>query len=584
MRSISRIAAFCGAALSIAMPIHSQERTQARSMVISKHGIAATSQTLASQAAAQVLERGGTAMDAAIAANAVLGVVEPMSCGIGGDLFVIYWDAKTGKLTGLNASGWAPRGLTIEFLKSEGRYSMPQEGIQSVTVPGCVNGWEKLHRRFGKLSWRELFQPAIYYADNGFPVTEIIQDTWRAAAGKLSSDDAGRQIFLPEGKPPNVGQIFRNRHLAAAYKLIAAQGAAAFYKGDVARAILKTSTRLGGKMSADDLAEFDSEWVDPVSTDYRGWRIYELPPNSQGIAALEMLNILETFPLFNYSPSTLDDLHLKIEAQKLAYEDLRRYVADPHFAQVPTGGMTSKGYARERAALIHRDEANCTAAPGKPPATAGDTIYLSVVDREGNIASLIQSVYLSFGSGVAVDEFGFHLQNRAALFEFDPAHPNALQPRKRPLHTIIPAFMEKDHIHIGFGIMGGYNQAQAHAQFVSNLVDHNMNIQAALEAPRFTKLTFGGCDVMIENRVPAAVREALSARGHNLEVLGDFSGWMGGGQVVLHDSETQVNYGASSPRKDGAAVPEAPPYSNATGSACSSNSPCSGVLVYIHKP
>src|SRR5450755_78740 len=238
MRSISKIAAFCSAALSIAMPIHSQERTQARSMVISKHGIAATSQTLASQAAAQVLERGGTAMDAAIAANAVLGVVEPMSCGIGGDLFVIYWDAKTGKLTGLNASGWAPHGLTIEFLKSEGRYSMPQEGIQSVTVPGCVNGWEKLHKRFGKLSWRELFQPAIYYAENGFPVTEIIQDTWRAAAGKLSSDDAGRQIFLPEGKPPNVGQIFRNRHLAAAYKLIAAQGAAAFYKGDVARAIL----------------------------------------------------------------------------------------------------------------------------------------------------------------------------------------------------------------------------------------------------------------------------------------------------------------------------------------------------------
>jgi gamma-glutamyltranspeptidase/glutathione hydrolase len=529
-------------------------------MVISQHGIAATSQTLASQAAAQILARGGSAIDAAIAANALLGLVEPNSCGIGGDLFVIYWDAKTGQLTGLNASGWAPRGLTIDFLKSEGRFTMPQAGIQSVTVPGCVDGWEKLHKRFGKLSWRELFQPAIYYAENGFPVTELIREAWKESTAKLSGDEGGRTIFLPEGKPPEVGQIFRNRRLAAAYKLIAAQGAAAFYKGDVASAILKTSARLGGKMSAADLAEFQSEWVQPISTDYRGWKVYELPPNSQGITALEMLNILETFPLFNYAASSVEDLHLKIEAQKLAYEDLRRYVADPRYAQIPVGGMVSKSYARHRAALIQRNEANCAAAPGKPPATHGDTIYLSVVDREGNIVSLIQSVYLSFGSGVVVDDFGFHLQNRGALFELDPDHPNALAPRKRPLHTIIPAFMEKDNIHIGFGIMGGYNQAQAHAQFVSNLVDHDMNIQAALEAPRFTKLTFGGCDVMIENRVAAGVRDELSARGHNLEVLGDFSSWMGGGQAVLHDSEHQVNYGASSPRKDGAAIPEAPPY------------------------
>ena len=529
-------------------------------MVISKHGIAATSQTLASQAAARILERGGSAIDAAIAANAMLGLVEPMSCGIGGDLFAIYWDAKTGKLTGLNASGWAPRGLTIAFLKSLGHDTMPQEGIQSVTVPGCVNGWEKLHKRFGRVSWRELFQPAIYYAENGFPVTEIIQDSWKTSAGKLTTDAEGREIFLPAGKPPEVGQIFRNRRLAAAYKLIAAQGAPAFYRGDIARAILNKSKRLGGKMSADDLAEFEAEWVDPVSTDYRGWKVYELPPNSQGVAALEMLNILETFPLFNYAPSSFEDLHLKIEAQKLAYEDLRRYIADPRFAHVPTGGIISKQYGHERAALIQANEANCSPAPGKPPAPGGNTIYLSVVDRDGNIASLIQSVYLSFGSGVAVGEYGFYLQNRGALFEMDPAHPNALAPRKRPLHTIIPAFMEKENIHIGFGIMGGYNQAQAHAQFVSNLVDHNMNIQAALEAPRFTKLTFGGCDVMIENRVPESVREGLTARGHVLDVLADFSGWMGGGQAVLRDSDTGVNYGASSPRKDGAAIPEAPPY------------------------
>ena len=560
MTHISRIAAFCSAALWIAMPSNCQDRTQARSMVISKHGIVATSQTLASQAGAQVLARGGSAMDAAIAANAMLGLVEPMSCGIGGDLFVIYWDAKTGKLTGLNASGWAPKGLTIDFLKSEGHDTMPQEGIQSVTVPGCVDGWEKLHKRFGRLSWSELFRPAIYYAENGFPVTEIIHDNWQSSASKLSREDNARRIFLPGGKPPEVGQIFHNRELAAAYKLIAAQGAAAFYRGALARAILKVSAHLGGKMSAADLAEFQSEWVEPVSTEYRGWKVYELPPNGQGIAALEMLNIFETFPLSDYEPASVEDLHLKIEAQKLAYADLHRYVADPRFSKVPTAGLISKSYARERAALIDPRQAHCDSAPGKPPAPAGDTIYLAAIDSQGNIASLIQSVYLSFGSGLVMDEYGFALQNRGALFEMDPEHPNALAPRKRPLHTIIPAFMEKGNIHIGFGIMGGYNQAQAHAQFVSNVVDHHMNIQAALEAPRFTKLTFGGCDVMIENRIPAAVRDALSERGHNLDVQGAFSGWMGGGQVVLRDSDSQVNYGASSPRKDGAAIPEAPPY------------------------
>jgi gamma-glutamyltranspeptidase/glutathione hydrolase len=529
-------------------------------MVISRQGIVATSQTLASQAGAQVLARGGSAADAAIAANAVLGLVEPMSCGIGGDLFVIYWDAKTGKLTGLNASGWAPRGLTIDFLKSEGHYTMPQEGIHSVTVPGCVDGWAKLHKRFGRLSWRELFQPAIYYAENGFPVTEIIQDNWKSSISKLSLNENARRVFLPEGKPPEVGQVFHNRQLAAAYKMIADQGAGAFYRGGVAQAILKVSARLGGKLSAPDLAEFQSEWVQPVSTDYRGWKVYELPPNSQGIAALEMLNIFETFPLFNYAAASVEALHLQIEAQKLAYADLHRYVADPRFAKVPTAGLISKEYARKRAALIDPKEAHCEPAPGKPPAAAGDTIYLAAIDREGNIASLIQSIYLSFGSGIVVDDFGFALQNRGGLFEMDPEHPNALAPRKRPLHTIIPAFMEKENIHIGFGIMGGYNQAQAHAQFVSNVVDHNMNIQAALEAPRFTKLTFGGCDVMIENRVPPGVRDALTTLGHHLQVLGDFSGWVGGGQVVLRDSDAEVNYAASSPRKDGAAIPEAPPY------------------------
>ena len=284
-----------------------------------------------------------------------------------------------------------------------------------------------------------------------------------------------------------------------------------------------------------------------------------MPPNGQGIAALEMLNICETFPLAKLGPQSADALHNKIEAQKLAYADLRRYVADPRHADVPVGGLLSKRYAAARAKLIGR-EARCDSTPGNPLPGTGDTIYLAVVDREGNIASLIQSIYLSFGSGIVVDDFGFHLHNRAGLFVLDPAHPNALAGRKRPFHTIIPAFMEKGDVHIGFGIMGGLNQAQAHAQFVSNLVDHGMNIQGALEAPRFTKLNFGGCDVLMENRVPAAVRDELTARGHRLTVLGDYSGQVGGGQVVVHDARAKMNYGASSPRKDGAAVPEPAPY------------------------
>jgi gamma-glutamyltranspeptidase/glutathione hydrolase len=547
-------------ALVIAMPALSQDRTQARSMVISDRGIAATSQTLASQAGAQVLARGGSAIDAAIAANAVLGVVEPMSCGIGGDLFVLYWDAKTGKLTGLNASGWAPKELTPEGLRAQGNGSMPQSGIHSVTVPGCVNGWAKLHQRFGKLAWEELFRPAIYYAEHGFPVTEMIQGGWRNSVTVLNTDENGRRVFLREGSAPEVGEVFQNPQLASALKLVASGGANAFYRGPIAKAILKTSDRLGGKFAAEDLSEYEAEWVSPISTEYRGWKIYELPPNGQGIAALEMLNIMGHFPLFNYPARGVEELHLQIEAQKLAYADLARYVADPRFSKVPVEGLLAPDYARGRAELIRKDAARCESEPGNPVPTAGDTIYLSVVDREGNIVSLIQSLYLSFGSGVAVEGYGFHLHNRGGLFSLDAKHPNVLAPRKRPFHTIIPAFMEKDNIHVGFGIMGGFNQAQAHAQFVSNIADHNMNVQAALEAPRFTKLNFGGCDVMIENRVPAEIREALEARGHRLEVLGDFSSQVGGGQAVIHDSRSRINYGASSPRKDGAAVPEPHPY------------------------
>lgn len=539
---------------------YSQDRSSARSMVISDRGIVATSQTLASQAGAQILARGGSAMDAAIAANAVLGVVEPESCGIGGDLFAIYYDAKTGKLTAINASGWSAKGQTIDFLKSLGMSAMPQEGIQSVTVPGAVSGWSSLHKRFGRLPWATLFQPAIYFADHGFPVTEMIGGAWKEEEAKLAKDANAKRVLLPSGRAPAVGEVFRDPQMAAAYRLIAAEGPTAFYKGAIARAIVKTSERLGGKINAADLSEFEPEWVTPISTEYRGWKVYELPPNGQGITALQMLNMMSLFPFGEYESRGVEELHTQIEIQKLAYADLHRYVADPRFSKVPVAGMLSMDYARERIKSIDPQHANCSVTPGVPPIIHGDTIYLSAIDRDGNIVSLIQSLYQHFGSGVVVDDYGFALQNRGGLFELDPNHPNALAPRKRPLHTIIPAFMEKGDLHMGFGIMGGLNQPQAHAQFVSNIADHDMNIQAALEAPRFTKLTFGGCDLLIENRIPLAVRERLMGRGHELQVRGDFSSEMGGGQVVVRDSKTGVNYGASSPRKDGAAIPEPPPY------------------------
>lgn len=548
------------AALSMTTIAQSQERWQARSVVSSERGIVATSQTLASQAGAQVLARGGSAIDAAIAANAALGAVEPMMNGIGGDLFVLYRDGKTGKLTGLNASGWSPKALTSESLKKAGHYSMPNDGIHSVTVPGCVNGWDKLHKKFGKLPWADLFQPAIHYARKGFPVTELIQGSWQAALSKLHGDRNAQRVHLIDGRAPHVGEVFRNPELAKALELIASGGPDAFYRGPIANSILATSKRLNGTMSAADLAEFESEWIEPISTTYRGWTVYELPPNGQGIAALQMLNIMERFPLRDHDPLSADAFHHKIEAQKLAYTDLAKYVGDPKFGPVPVKEMLSKEYAAKRAKLIDADRAACSVTAGNPLPGTGDTIYLSVVDKEGNVVSLIQSIYLSFGSGIVVDDYGFHLHNRGGLFVLDAGHPNELKPRKRPFHTIIPAYMEKDNLHIGFGIMGGLNQAQAHAQFVSYIADHGFNIQQALEAPRFTKLNFSGCDVMIENRLPLSAQESLKAKGHFIQTQGPFSSWMGGGQAVMHDSKSKVNHGSSSPRKDGAAIPEPEPF------------------------
>ena len=537
-----------------------QGRNYGRSMVIAQQGIVATSQTLASRAGAQILERGGSAVDAAIAANAVLAVMEPWADGLGGDLFVLYWDAETGKLTGLNASGPAPRGLTPEFLEKSGIKKMPHEGIHCVTVPGVVDGWAKLHERYGKLAWKELFQAAISYAEAGFPVPEVSQDVWAHEGNVklLQSHPESARTFLPEGKVPKVGDLFRNPAMGHAFRLIAGEGRDAYYKGEIAAAILKTSARLGGTMTAEDLASFSSEWVQPISIDYRGWRVFELPPNGQGMAALEMLNIMETFPPSPKGAFSPEELHTRIEAMKLAYSDLRRYDADPHFSDVPVGGLLSKQYARERAALIKPHSANCDVPPGAP--VASDTTYLTVVDKNGNIASWIQSVAGVFGSGVTVDGMGFVLQNRGGAFTLEPKHPNVLKGGKRPFHTIIPAFMEKGDEHIGFGIMGGPTQPTAHAQFVSNVVDYGMNIQEAMDAPRFgPPARTNMCAVAIESRVPLTALEPLFEWGHALNIHREYDWYsMGRGQAILHNSKTKMNYAGSDPRADGSAEPETP--------------------------
>jgi len=533
-----------------------QGRHTARSMVITRYGIVATSHVQASQAGAEILRKGGSAVDAAIAANAVLGVTEPMMNGMGGDLFAIYWEAKTGKLYGLNSSGWAPQALTIEHLRARDVTSMPQSGIDSVTVPGAVAGWGALHGRFGRLPWKDIFQSAIFYAREGYPVPELIHGFWEDAPEMFAKDPEGQKVYLRNGKPPGIGEIFRNPDLAKALALVTEKGSDAYYKGEIAQAILATSKAAGGTMAADDLSQFTPEWVEPVHTTYRDWTVYELPPNGQGMAALEMLNIMATTPASPDGPSSVTELHKKIEAMKLAYADLDRYNADPRFAKVPLQGLLSKDYAKERAKLIG-DQANCNASAGDPPHS--DTTYLTAIDKEGNIVSLIQSNYAAFGSGITVRGMGFVLQNRGGLFLLDPSKPNALAPRKRPYHTIIPAFMERGDQHIGFGIMGGANQPLAHAQFVSNIADYNMNIQQALEQARFTVSPKRGCNILIESRVPADVRDRLTAKGHQLTVHQEYTTAMGRGQAVMQDSKTGTHYGASDPRTDGSAEPEAPP-------------------------
>jgi gamma-glutamyltranspeptidase/glutathione hydrolase len=548
--------------LATSFTLCAQDRSYGRSVVATQYGMVATSQVSASQAGALILERGGSAIDAAITANAVLNVTEPTSNGMGGDLFAIYWEAKTGKIYGLNASGWAPKALTIQHLREKGITEMPQFGIDSVTVPGVVDGWAKLHNRWGRLPWRDLFQPAIFYADHGFPVAEIIHAWWDDDHDGLLTNTESRRVFLPGGKIPETGEMFRNPDVARALTLVANQGETAFYRGEIAKAILETSDKLGGTITADDLASYSAEWVEPISTKYRDWTVYELPPNGDGIAALEMLNIMEQFKPDPAGPHAPDELHTRIEAMKLAYADVKAYDGDPRFSKIPVDQLLSKDYAAKRAALINPTKANCTVAPGA--LGTSDTTYFSVVDREGNILSVIQSNYNNFGSNVTVLGMGFALQDRGGLFSLDPTSPNALAGRKRPFHTIIPGFMQRGDEHIGFGIMGGLNQPLAHAQFVSNVVDYNMNIQAAMEEPRFTDRQQLGCKIVIESRVTPATVDALSKMGHVLQVHRDYTSLMGRGQAILHDSKTGLNLGASDPRADGAAIPEQPKFFGAS--------------------
>ena len=439
---------------------------------------------------------------------------------------------------------------------------MPVEGIHSVTVPGAVAGWEALHTRFGRLPLADDLAPAIFYADNGFPVSDIIAERWATWTSKLAADQYAAATYLLNGRAPSAGEIFRNPDLARSLRAIADHGSAGFYDGETAAAILALMHLHGGLMTPDDLEEYEAEWVDPISTSYRGWDVFELPPNTQGIAALTMLNVMEQFPLRQYGFHSAEALHVMIEAKKLAYADMLRYVADPRHEQTPVQTLLSKAHARERARLIRAERAAGRVEPsvfeGVTNRTGGDTIYLSAIDRDGNIVSLIQSIYHGFGCGLVPPRTGFALHNRGALFTMDERHPNCIAPRKRPLHTIIPGYMRRGDVRIGFGIMGGWNQAQAHAQFVANVVDYEMDIQQALEAGRFTKATFDGNDVCVEALVPEPTRRKLAALGHEVVVVPPRTGTFGSGQAVMSVG-SGVHFGASEPRHDGAAIPEGAP-------------------------
>ncbi|MCA9079749.1 MAG: gamma-glutamyltransferase [Planctomycetaceae bacterium] len=531
-------------------------------MVMARQGMVATSHPLAAQTGLDVLKSGGNAVDAAIAANAMLGVVEPMSCGIGGDLFVLYWDAETQQLYGLNAAGRSPWELKREQLVEQGLKQIPLDTPDSWTVPGCVDGWSVLRDRFGTCTLTELLQPSIEVAEAGFPVTEIIAGSWKQSEELLSRWPDSAATWLPDGHAPAPGKLFTNPHLAKTYRLLAEQGRDAFYRGSIAHQLVEFSQANGGHFSLRDFEEHTSDWIVPVSTDYRGYQVWELPPSGQGIAALQMLNILEAYNLSEMKHNSVEHLHLLVEAKKLAFADRARFYADPEFVDVPVKELISKDYATRQRRRIDPNQAAIDVPPGDPRLQEGDTIYLTVVDKDRNCCSLIQSNYHGFGSGITPGELGFAMQNRGALFALDESHPNRLEPHKRPFHTIIPAMVTKEgKPWLCFGVMGGDMQPQGHVQILCNLIDFGMNVQAAGDAARARHLGSAtptglpmepeGGRLALESGVDHDVVTNLQERGHQVVQL---PGGFGGYQAILIDPETDVLHGATDPRKDGTAV------------------------------
>ncbi len=532
-----------------------------RSEVIAIQGMAATSQPLATQVALDILKAGGSAVDAAIAANATLGLMEPTACGIGGDLFAIVWDAEKGELTGLNASGRSPESLTLQHFRDLGLKGIPYLGPLTVSVPGAVDGWYELHERYGRLPMADLLAPAISYAEQGFPVTQFIANLWEENVESRQEFAGVKEIYMPGGAAPKTGDIFRNPNLANTYKKIAAGGRDAFYKGDIAKTIDAYMAEHGGFLTVEDLAKHTSEWVTPLAINYRGYDVYELPPNGQGIVALQMLNILEGYDLRSMGFGSAQYLHTLIESKKVAYEDRAKYYADPDFYNAPIDMLLSREYAAERRQLISDDKAATTYPPGDAKLETGDTIYLTVADTDGNMISLIQSNYGDLGSGMTPEELGFQLQNRGQLFSLEDGHANIYEPGKRPFHTIIPAFVMKDgKPWLSFGVMGGSMQPQAHAQILINLIDFDMNLQEAGDAARMRHsgssqptdeiMTDGGT-VYLESGIPESVREELKAMGHNIATRRIA---YGGYQAILRNDVQGVYYGASESRKDGQAA------------------------------
>ena len=525
-----------------------------RSEVIATNGMAATSHPLATQTAIDVLKNGGNAIDAAIAANAVLGLVEPTGCGIGGDLFAIVWSAKDKKLYGLNASGPAPQTISIEILKDKGLDMIPPYGPLPVTVPGAVAGWSALHKRFGKRDFSTLFDNAIDYANNGFPVSEVVAYYLDISSSRFKDYPNFSDVWMPNNKSLQKGDVFKNRDLANTYLSIAESYGSSFYSGTLAKSITEFIQEQGGYLTINDMNSFQPQWVEPVSTNYRGYDVWELPPNGQGIAALQILNILEQYDLRSMGHNSAELIHIFTEAKKLAYEDRAKYYADPNFNSIPVNELISKTYAKQRNKLINPTQAAKSYLAGK--LEDGDTIYLTVADNEGNMVSLIQSNYRGMGSGMVPPQLGFMLQDRGEMFSLDPNHANALVGGKRPFHTIIPAFITKDDKpFISFGLMGGGMQPQGHAQIVINLIDFDMNLQEAGDAARFRhygsseptgEQMLDGGYLSLETGINDDVRQALVKLGHQLK---DEPGGYGGYQAIKIDKS--VYYGASESRKDG---------------------------------